>query len=198
MILAQQADALQGAQPWLFYPFAALAVAGAIGVVVSQQIVRTAVALLFTLGSVAFLYFLLEAEFLAVIQLIVYVGGTLILIIFGVMLTSKNPFARLAAPMHQRILGWAIGLFAAVLMIWLGSIAVSELGDAAGPLVAGGGDDFSVRELGLSLIGRYVLPLELAAVLLLVVMIGAAYMAKGRHVTDEPEVQDFERGGPAR
>ena len=78
----------------LFYLFAAMAVVSAIGVVVSRNIVRTAVCLLFTLLGVAGLYFLLHAEFLAAVQLVVYAGGTLILIIFGVMLTSKSPFSR--------------------------------------------------------------------------------------------------------
>ena len=59
-----------------------------------RNIVRTAVCLLFTLMGVAGLYFLLNAEFLAAVQLVVYAGGTLILIIFGVMLTSKSPFSR--------------------------------------------------------------------------------------------------------
>src|ERR1041384_997263 len=78
----------------LFYIFGGMAGAAALGVVVSRNIVRTAVFLLFTLVGVAGLYFLLNAEFLAAVQLVVYAGGTLILIIFGVMLTSKSPFSR--------------------------------------------------------------------------------------------------------
>ena len=58
--------------------------------VISRNIVRTAVCLLFTLIGVAGLYFLLHAEFLAAVQLVVYAGGTLILIIFGVMLTNNR------------------------------------------------------------------------------------------------------------
>src|SRR5213080_627911 len=76
----------------LFWAFALLSAASAIGVVLSRNIVRTAVALLFTLTGVAGLYFLLNAEFLAAVQLVVYAGGTLI--VFGVMLTSKSPFSR--------------------------------------------------------------------------------------------------------
>src|SRR5213592_782431 len=78
----------------LFYIFAIMAGGSALAVVITRNIVRTAVALLFTLAGVAGLYFLLNAEFLAAVQLVVYAGGTLILIIFGVMLTSKSPFAR--------------------------------------------------------------------------------------------------------
>src|SRR5687768_18313203 len=78
----------------LFYIFALMSTVSAIGVVISRNIVRTAVFLLFTLLGVGGLYFLLSAEFLAAVQLVVYAGATLILIIFRVMLTSKSPFSR--------------------------------------------------------------------------------------------------------
>ena len=67
-----------------FYIFAAVSLTSAIGIVVTTNIVRTAMCLLGTLGGVACLYFLLDANFLAAVQLIVYAGGTLILIVFGV------------------------------------------------------------------------------------------------------------------
>src|SRR5213593_2511299 len=75
-----------------FYIFAGILLASAIGVVVSRNIIRAAVCLLGTLGGAAGLYFLLNANLLAAIQLIVYAGGTLVLIVFGVMLTSKSPW----------------------------------------------------------------------------------------------------------
>src|SRR5216110_2796619 len=93
----------------LFYAFAGMSACAAIGVVVSRNIVRTAVALLFTLLGVAGLYFLLNAEFLAAVQLVVYAGGTLILIIFGVMVTSKSPFSRFAPKPGEIVISLAIG-----------------------------------------------------------------------------------------
>lgn len=179
MLLAQQPPTLDPVAPWLFYLFAGVAVFGALGVVLSQQIVRMAVFLLFTLGSVAMLYFFLAAEFLAAIQLIVYVGGTLILIIFGVMLTSKNPFVRLSVPLGQRIAGWAIGGLLSLLMIFLGVVELAGGFDPGSPTAPV--EHYGVAELGQNLLGKYALPFELAGVLLLVVMIGAAYIAKGRH-----------------
>src|SRR6478672_1892448 len=102
----------------LFYLFAAIAAVSALMMVVSKNIVRTAVCLLFTLVGVAGLYFLLEAEFLAAVQLVVYVGGTLILIIFGVMLTSKSPFSRFEPKAGEVVVAIAacIVLFAALVM----------------------------------------------------------------------------------
>src|SRR3954462_13388942 len=87
-----------------------MSAASAIGVVLSRNIVRTAVCLLFTLIGVAGLYFLLNAEFLAAVQLVVYAGGTLILIIFGVMLTSKSPWSRFEPKLGEVILALSLGL----------------------------------------------------------------------------------------
>src|SRR5213080_2072084 len=94
----------------LFYLFALMAGGSAVAVVVARNIVRMAVALLFTLAGVAGLYFLLNAEFLAAVQLVVYAGGTLILIIFGVMLTSKGPFSRFEPKLGEVVLAFSIAI----------------------------------------------------------------------------------------
>src|SRR3954463_12252206 len=94
----------------LFYVFALMSAGSAIGLVISRNIVRTAVCLLFTLVGVAGLYFLLNAEFLAAVQLVVYAGGTLILIVFGVMLTSKSPFSRFEPKVAEVAIALSINL----------------------------------------------------------------------------------------
>src|SRR5678816_1737483 len=94
----------------LFYLFAGMAGVSAVGLVISRNIVRSAVCLLFTLTGVAGLYFLLNAEFLAAVQLVVYAGGTLILIIFGVMLTSKSPFSRFEPKLGEVMLAISIAI----------------------------------------------------------------------------------------
>jgi NADH-quinone oxidoreductase subunit J len=157
----------------LFYIFALMSVLSAIAVVMSRNIVRTAVALLFTLVGVAGLYFLLHAEFLAAVQLVVYAGGTLILIIFGVMLTSKSPFSRFEPKLVEVILALSFGT---VMLIVLTAGVFSTKFNTQ-PL---GGGDYPVDKLGQALLGDFLVPFELASVLLLVVMIGAAYLAKGR------------------
>src|ERR1700729_4140749 len=101
MLAVTQADA---ATAVLFYLFAIMTGASAICVVASKNIVRTAVYLLFALIGVTGIYFLLSAEFLAAVQLVVYVGGTLILIVFGVMLTSKSPFSRFEPKLSEVII----------------------------------------------------------------------------------------------
>jgi len=165
----------------LFYLFAIMSASSAIGVAISRNIVRTAVCLLFTLMGVAGLYFLLHAEFLAAVQLVVYAGGTLILIVFGVMLTSKSPFSRFEPKLGEVIIAISIAsilLFALVLGIVRTTFASDRLEAGLYP----------VDRLGQVLLGDYLIPFEVVSVLLLVVMIGAAYLAKGRKqslATDE-------------
>ncbi len=159
----------------LFYLFAIMAGGSAIGVVVSRNIVRTAVFLLFTLVGVAGLYFLLDSEFIAAVQLVVYAGGTLILIVFGVMLTSKSPFSKFEPKLAEVMIGTTVTLvLLAALIIGIRSAGfVPPPGvDAAVP--------YPMGALGQALLGDFLVPFELASVLLLVVMIGAAYLAKGR------------------
>lgn len=155
-----------------FYLFAAVALGSAIAIVVTGNIVRAAVGLLGTLGAVAALYFVLNANLLAVIQLIVYAGGTLILIVFGVMLTSSSPWATFALSRGQKAAAVAVALLLAVglttLLVTAGwSPATGELAESA-----------SVAAAGHALLNEYLVPFEVASVLLLVVMIGAAYLAR--------------------
>jgi NADH-quinone oxidoreductase subunit J len=174
-ILAQTeaADATNLATAVLFYLFAAMAGGSALCVVISRNIVRTAVALLFTLAGVAGMYFLLNAEFLAAVQLVVYAGGTLILIIFGVMLTSKSPFMKFEPKLGEVVIAMSLGLiilFALVLAILKTNFATEEMLPVTDP----------IGKLGQVLLGDYLVPFEVVSVLLLAVMIGAAYLAKGR------------------
>ncbi|HEV8603902.1 MAG TPA: NADH-quinone oxidoreductase subunit J [Tepidisphaeraceae bacterium] len=161
----------------LFWLFALLAGASALGVVISKNIVRMAVFLLGTLAGVAGLYFLLSAEFLAAVQLVVYAGGTLILIIFGVMLTSKSPFSRFAPKPGEVVIALGIGSVLMVSLIWgiNRAVAAGVFGNEAFAA-----DSYPMVALGQALLGDFLVPFEVASVLLLVVMIGAAYLAKAR------------------
>jgi NADH-quinone oxidoreductase subunit J len=173
--LLAETTQVQLASAILFYLFAGLSAASALGVVLSRNIVRTAVCLLFTLIGVAGLYFLLESEFLAAVQIVVYAGGTLILIIFGVMLTSKSPFSRFEPKLAEVVIGGTIALIlfvALVMAIWSANFVPPDWMDTS--------QRYPIALLGQALLGDYLVPFELASVLLLVVMIGAAYLAKGR------------------
>ena len=176
-VLAAQPDSSHLIGVVLFYLFALMAGGSALYVVVSRDIVRTAVGLLFTLIGVAGLYFLLDAEFLAAVQLVIYVGGTLILIVFGVMLTSKGPFSRFEPKRREVVVAMAI---AAVMLTALvvAIVAGRRTYFVSQPLLSPEG--YPMAALGQALLGDYLVPFELVSVVLLVVMIGAAYLAKGR------------------
>jgi NADH:ubiquinone oxidoreductase subunit 6 (subunit J) len=162
----------------LFYLFAGTAAAAAVGLVLSRNIVRSAVCLLFTLAGVAGLYFLLGAEFLAAVQLVVYAGGTLILIIFGVMLTSKSPFSRFEPKLGEVIVASSISAILLIALV-LAIRGTFPAGTGTEPY-ATGDERYPMNRLGQALLGDYLLPFEIVSVLLLVVMIGAAYLAKAR------------------
>lgn len=155
-----------------FYIFAGLVLASAIGVVASQNIVRSATCLLGALGGVAALYFVLHANLLAVIQLIVYAGGTLILIVFGVMLTSKSPWMQFRPTGKQVFAGVLVCSLLAVGLCTL--MAKSDWARSAGQMEKSP----QVAAVGKLLLTNYLVPFEAASVLLLVVMIGAAYLAR--------------------
>src|SRR3954447_6525365 len=106
-------------QPILFWLIALLTGMCAVAVVVSQNIVRSATWLLFTLAGTSGIFFLLGADIVGAIQLLVYVGGTLVLVVFGVMLTAQGPFLQMKASSAE----WAIS--ATVGIVLLGVLALS-------------------------------------------------------------------------
>ena len=194
----------------LFWIFAILAGGGAIGVVILQDIVRMAFSLIISLGSTAGLFFLLGADFVAATQLLVYVGGTLVLLIFGVMLTASGPFRRIRMSTGETLLGAAVGLlFFSVIAFSVLSVnwqAVPSYRDvAASPSEQTGNTS---RSIGLRLVGipadstiglhagrgsstGYLLPFEIVSVHLLVVLIGAAYLARAkRRESNDAEPED--------
>ncbi len=183
MMLATQPTSAQALAAFLFYACATLTVLSAWAIVWSQNIVRMAVYLLLTLAGVAGLYFLLEAEFLAAVQLIVYAGGTLILIVFGVMLTARNPRAGMTVSWGERLLALAMAvLIAAVLLVatFFSPVIVQATNRSLGDEAVMTQGYSSVQAIGYSLLSTYLLPFEVAAVLLLVVMIAAAFLARRR------------------
>lgn len=184
----------------LFVLFAGITAGAAFSVAIAKNIVRAAVGLLFALAGMSGLYLLLNAEFIAAVQLVVYVGGTLILIVFGVMLTSKSPKTTYAPKRWEVIWGSVVTLLvgAPLLAILVTTFNKAEAAKAVetqpttlaatAPAtnkdVATGmlGQPYPMTSMGRALLdpAGYLVPFELVSVLLLAVMIGAAYLAKGR------------------
>src|SRR5881394_3324168 len=95
---------------FLFYLIAAITGLCAVAVVVTQNIVRAATWLLFALAGTAGIFFLLGADFVGATQLIVYVGGILVLVVFGVMLTAQGPFVSMKTGAAEWAIAGVVGL----------------------------------------------------------------------------------------
>lgn len=147
------------------------------------QLVHAAFLLFVVLFGMAGLFVLAGAEFLAVAQVIVYVGGILILIIFGVMLTQHDQLIASQAGWHRLPAGLLLsGAFAYLLLRNFGSIDLSP-GQASDPLRP------TVEQIGIETVTTYALPFELMSILLLVALVGAAYLARslGQNSPEEDE-----------
>lgn len=160
---------------FIFYGFALITIASAFAVVSVRNIVHAAFSLMVTLFGVAGLYVFLQADFLAATQVIVYVGGILVLILFGVMMTSGRLEMRVRIQRGQLLLGGGISL--ALLMLLLTVIANTpkweNLTDDGTPL------EPTTKLIGkLILEDKFLLPFEVASVLLLVALIGAALISR--------------------
>jgi NADH-quinone oxidoreductase subunit J len=155
----------------IFYIFAAITILSALFVVTTRNIVHSAFYLLFTFFGVAGIYVLLGADFIAIAQIMIYVGGILILILFGVMLTNKITSVEIRTGTVQ-MLPAAIGVaifMAAVVSVMIMTDWKSEPGMI--PLT-------TTKDLGHLLINSYVLIFELLCILLLIALIGAASIAR--------------------
>jgi NADH-quinone oxidoreductase subunit J len=194
----------------VFAIFALAACGGALAVVLSQNVVRMAFWLIISLSSVAGLFFLLNADFVGATQLLIYVGGTVVLLIFGVMLTAQGPYVNLKTNPAEVVLSLAVGgaVFAMLVAAfsgvnWTGNSQrlAAEFGTATvqTPGYNQQGEGSTVRRIGGALSslrteslrdGRagitrpgYLLPFEIVSVHLLVVLVGASYLARAKRRT---------------
>ncbi len=157
-----------------FYLFAIVVLGSAAVVVFSKKLMHSAFALLFTLFGVAGFYVLLLADFIAITQIMVYIGGILILIIFAVMMTQKISDVNIRSGMRGKsnlIIG---GLGCAAVAITL----IIMFGNADFILKETEAVDSTIKPLGKILLTDYLLAFEVAGVLLLVAFIGAALIAR--------------------
>ena len=95
---------------FLFSVFALLTCVSAVAVVLSQTVVRMAFWLVLSLGSTAALFFLANADFVGAAQLLIYVGGTLVLLVFGVMLTASGPYMKIGTSAGETVVAGLLGL----------------------------------------------------------------------------------------
>ena len=156
---------------YIFWLVVTVTVVSAAVVVLNSQLIYSAVALLFTLFGVAGLYVFLWADFIAGVQLLVYVGGILVLIIFGIMLTNRISSVRISHKSVQQGVGGAVVVW---LFIFL-SIVVIKTPWLDQPAIE---PSNSVAKIGTLLLTKYLLPFEVVSILLLGALIGAAVLSR--------------------
>lgn len=167
---------------FLFVVFSLVAIAAAVGVIVSRRPIYSALFLLTNFASLAAMYIMLQAQFLAAVQVIVYAGAIVVLFLFVVMLLGGgelNDVRDPSRPFLQRF-GWQRFVAVALGVLLLAGVAYGLI---SGELSAVQGDpnafgQGSVQAIGAVLYTDYLLPFELASVLLLVGMIGAVVLAR--------------------
>tara|TARA_Y100000996_G_scaffold61704_1_gene41805 strand:+ start:319 stop:837 length:519 start_codon:yes stop_codon:yes gene_type:complete len=155
----------------LFFTIALLTVGSALMVVTSPNLVHSAVSLLFTLFSIAAIYVFLYADFIAATQVVVYVGGILILIIFGVMLTNKIDDATIKSPTHNRI----PGIISCLVVLYIQFMVILNTDWYQGEEIV---RESTIKDIGNLLLTKYLLPFEVVSILLLAALIGAAMLSR--------------------
>jgi NADH:ubiquinone oxidoreductase subunit 6 (subunit J) len=193
-----------------FLLFSVFACGFALAVVFTSNIVRMAFYLVLSLGATAGLFFLAGSDFIGAMQLLIYVGGTLVLLVFGVMLTAQSPFISMKTRGGDWILAAIVGgsllallvLAALSVPLWRPETADSNQAVTATP---------TTTVVGAALLGArvdalakpadaprnhlagYLLPFEIVSVHLLVVLIGAAYLARAKRRFVHREVEASRR-----
>ncbi len=187
-----------------FWVFVALTVFSAMVVAASTNIVRSALALLTTFLGVAGLYVLLGLDFLAGVQLLVYVGGVLVLVLFAVMMTQRIRDVRNSSPAHNvptalflcAVIG--VGLWLSLVTVDWGGVRANLIGTKDAYAVEGrlpslselagapGGTPPSTSATGDAFLTTYLLPFEAVSILLLVALMGAAIIVR-KEVEEAPD-----------
>ena len=167
-----------------FYAFAALTLSGALAVLLTRNVLYAAFFLLLTLLGAAGLFVLASADFLAVAQIMIYVGGVLVLVIFGVMLTHKPERTDANSQTPNRVaslnrvgspLSWIMpvlvagGVFVALFTL----VARANFSILTRPV----GWESTIRTVGKQLMTEYIVPFEIVGILLLAALVGATYLA---------------------
>jgi len=163
----------------LFYIFGGIALIAAINVVVQKRVFYSALSLIICLCAVAALYLILEAPFIAAVQIIVYAGAIMVLFLFVIMLL--DPFSAAVLRDKKKFLGYtgvALGVLALALLVpLLRSYSASRALRNPDDIASGIGN---MNRLGHILFGEFLLPFEMTSVLILVAIIGVVVLSKRR------------------
>lgn len=159
-------------ETFVFYLFAGMTLIAGWIVIYSKNLIYSAFSLLFTFLGVAGLYGLLMADFIAATQILIYVGGVLILVLFGVMLTARKASMEITQSNLPRLPGALLAGFV-FLLLMLVIFSEDSWNSATNP-----GVKETVPVIGKLLMTKYLIPFETASILLLAALIGAVFIAR--------------------
>jgi NADH-quinone oxidoreductase subunit J len=165
----------------LFFIFAALCVGGAINLLVQKHPISSALSLIVVMGSLALIYLLLGAEFVAAVQVIVYAGAVMVLFVFVIMLLNAGEEERLP---HGSRVATMLGVPALIIGLGITAALVSHVTGLdrvaiGGPMIMEGRDVFgNPQAVGHLLFRDYLLPFEVTSVLILIAIMGAVVLAR--------------------
>jgi NADH-quinone oxidoreductase subunit J len=165
---------------WIFfYSFALMVLGGGILTVTRRNAVHAAISLIVSLTGVAGLYLLQQAEFLFAVQIVLYVGGIMVLFLFVIMLVNLDEAAKERQFNGQWLVGIICVALVGALVLYVMSKGANSFHVVSGTMESAGNKG-NVEMLADALFSQYLLPFEVASVLLLVAVIGAVVMAKKR------------------
>ena len=160
-----------GVQALLFWLFAVMILSGGLMSVLLPSIQQAVFSLLLSFVGIAALYALAGADFMAITQIIIYVGGVLVLLSFGILLTGRTALTLGPAEIRNRPLGVLLGALIFSGLLWA---IVNSSGFAPGA----GQDGGTTEAIGKLLLTRYLVAFEFASIMLLVALVGAAYLVR--------------------
>lgn len=163
----------------LFYVFALLILSSALLLVFMKNLLHAAFMLLITLLSLASVYVLLFADFLAVTQLMVYVGGILVLILFGIMLSNRGDNLFIKSESSNALPGGLIAflLFSGLVFIITRTHFTQLPWLQKSEMLVSAGAKSTLHGIGINLITNFALPFEVASFILLIALMGAAFIS---------------------
>lgn len=163
-----------------FFLIAVVAIASAIRMLIARNPVSSALWLVVNLFCIAAAYILLNAEFIGVIQVLIYAGAIMVLFLFVIMLLNLSDLPRLRSIDWKRVVAYALGLVVLSQLVYVVALSSGAFLDA--PTSEQASETGSAYRLGIELFTRYAFHVEIIAVLLLAATIGAVILAKRRFV----------------
>jgi len=170
----------------IFYILAAIIIVFAVAAVNSNKILHAVIYLLFVLASISGIYFLINYNFLAALQLTIYAGGVIVLIIFSVMLTHNIDSKLDTASVKSKIIAGTLSIVGVVTTLY--AVYTFQFNSVKNF------NAIEVSDIGTGLLsyqkGGFVLPFEVISILLLAILIGAIVIAKGQHLIEQEHKQN--------